>query len=63
MLTYKHKHCKGLTVEIIGETNKGYKVRQTELFKPWSNTKLRKPKVKTAYYSLAEFSELFEENI
>tara|TARA_Y100001973_G_C5182830_1_gene325939 strand:+ start:449 stop:775 length:327 start_codon:yes stop_codon:yes gene_type:complete len=59
-MKYKHKHIKGLSIELIAPTKKGYKVRQTEMFMPWSDKKLRKPKIKTAFYSDAELKDLFD---
>jgi len=56
----KHRHIDGLSIELLSETSKGWKVRQTELYAPWGSRKLRKPKVKTAFYSDAEISELFK---
>ena len=47
---YKHKHIEGLTIELLEPTNKGWKVRQTELYQPWGNKKLRTPKVTITYY-------------
>lgn len=55
-----HKHIDGLSIEIIGQTDKGYKVVQTELFSPWTNRRLKKAKVKTAFYSREEIKELFK---
>ena len=57
--TLTHKHCKGLTIKILAETKKGYKVEQTELYQSWDDKKLRKPKVKQAYFSNAEIKDLF----
>ncbi len=61
-MQYKHKHIKGLSIELIAPTKKGYKVRQTELFMPWTDKKLRKPKIKIAFYSDSELKELFNLN-
>lgn len=54
-----HKHIKGLSIELISPTAKGYKVRQTELYNYSGTKKLRRPKIKTAFYSDAEIKELF----
>ena len=57
-----HKHIEGLSIEILSETNKGYKVKQTELFAGWSGRKLRIPKVKICFYSGTEIKNLFIHN-
>ena len=62
-MKYTHKYCKGLTIEIISPTKKGFKVKQIELFTGWSDRKLRTPKVKTAFYSNNEIKELFNKTI
>jgi hypothetical protein len=61
-MVYSHKHIKGLTIELLEPTKKGYKVRQTSLYQPWGNAKLRKPKVKIAFYSDEEIKDLFTLN-
>tara|TARA_R110002020_G_scaffold248760_2_gene462770 strand:+ start:39 stop:251 length:213 start_codon:yes stop_codon:yes gene_type:complete len=48
-MRYKHKYIKGLSIELIGPTKKGYKVLQTELYNISGTKKLRKPKVITTY--------------
>lgn len=54
-----HKHINGLTIELVSPTKHGWKVTQTEIYQPWGSRKLRKPKVKTTFYSNAELKELF----
>lgn len=56
----KHKHQKGLTIKLLSATKKGWKVEQTELYKGWSDTKLKSPKIKKTSFSDDELSELFE---
>jgi hypothetical protein len=58
----KHKHIEGLSIELLNQTNRGWKVLQTELFTPWTGKKLRKPKTATKYYSQAEIADLFTSN-
>tara|TARA_R110000824_G_scaffold10203_3_gene45187 strand:+ start:441 stop:650 length:210 start_codon:yes stop_codon:yes gene_type:complete len=59
-MKYKHKHIKGLSIELLTPTNKGYKVRQTELYNISETRKLRKSKVITTYYSDSEIKDLFD---
>lgn len=56
----KHKNIEGLTIELDSETTKGYRVKTTETHKPWSGTKLRTPKTKFEFYTLAELNDLFD---
>ena len=49
-MRYKHKYIKGLSIELIAPTKKGYKVLQTELYNTSGIVKLRTPKIKTAYF-------------
>ncbi|KKN20203.1 hypothetical protein LCGC14_0937840 [marine sediment metagenome] len=53
----KHKHIEGLSIELQTPTNKGWKVKKTEIFAP--GRKLRTPKTKVAYYTNSELKELF----
>jgi len=59
-MRYKHKHIKGLSIELIAPTKKGYKVLQTELYNTSGIVKLRTPKVKTAYFYDSEIKDLFD---
>ena len=61
-MRYKHKYIKGLSIELISTTKKGYKVLQTELYNISGSKKLRTPKVKTAYFSDSEIKDLFNKD-
>ena len=68
-MRYKNKYIKGLSIELIEPTKKGYKVLQTELYNISGTRKLRKPKVITTYickvdlrdYDKIDFNFLFNE--
>ena len=56
---YKHKYIKGLSIELIAPTKKGYKVLQTELYNTSGIVKLRTPKIKTSYFYDSEIKDFF----
>jgi hypothetical protein len=59
---YKHKHLKGLYIELVDTTSKGWKVRQTEEYNVKGDKKLTTPKSKIAYFSSSEINELFKKS-
>lgn len=61
-MRYKHKYIKGLSIELIKPTKKGYKVLQTELYNISGSKKLRIAKVKTAFFSDSEIKDLFNKD-
>lgn len=56
----KHRYSKGITIELIQPTAKGWKVKQTEMYSGWGDKQLRTPKVRTMFYSTDELNNLFE---
>jgi hypothetical protein len=59
---YKHKHLKGLSIELVDTTSKGWKVRQTEEYNVKGDKKLRTPKSIITYFSSSEIKELFKKS-